>query len=605
MSIRRVTTLFTVTVALIAVVIGGLAYGMKLVLDDFAAAVQQKETAGALAREMRQSSDDLTKYARLYAQTKSARFKDIYNAIVDIRAGKIDRPQDYSATYWAKPPQDVKAALAKTGQKIALIELMKQNGFTDRELNLLAEANKKSNVLAEREAIAFAAIEGKGAGASLPMQPGETPEAYANRILSDATYISAKTEIADKLNEFDQVLHERTEKDYETERDRVRFVLALFAASIIVLIGAILLLARYMMTGIVAPLNVLTAAFRKTNGRFSVSRIEIAADNDLKWLGGNINEFLGQVRGFLHSVGATATNLASSSEELTATADDAATAGEKIAHTIEETSEEAATQESSMHAVDATIGEIAGSIGEIRSGVESIVTSSSEIREAATVGQQTVEEATHKIESLETTITQAADVMQALGKRSDEIGNIVEQISAIAQQTNLLALNAAIEAARAGEHGRGFAVVAEEVRKLAEQSSHSADDIAARISLIQSDTEKAVQAVNDGEKEVTSSAAAVVSVSQAFGNIDTRVQGMAEHIGQSAKAVEMVAASSDAVRHEVDGVADSSSVMTEAMKASADIAQRQKDGLKAMEEASRALALEAQELQNELAKFSV
>jgi len=50
MSIRRVTTLFTVTVALIAVVIGGLAYGMKLVLDDFAAAVQQKETAGALAR---------------------------------------------------------------------------------------------------------------------------------------------------------------------------------------------------------------------------------------------------------------------------------------------------------------------------------------------------------------------------------------------------------------------------------------------------------------------------------------------------------------------------------------------------------------------------
>ena len=148
MSIRRVTTLFTV----------------KLVLDDFAAAVQQKETAGALAREMRQSSDDLTKYARLYAQTKSARFKDIYNAIVDIRAGKIDRPQDYSATYWAKPPQDVKAALAKTGQKIALIELMKQNGFTDRELNLLAEANKKSNVLAEREAIAFAALEGKGAG---------------------------------------------------------------------------------------------------------------------------------------------------------------------------------------------------------------------------------------------------------------------------------------------------------------------------------------------------------------------------------------------------------------------------------------------------------
>lgn len=463
----------------------------------------------------------------------------------------------------------------------------------------------ESTILAERKAVAFAAIEGKGAGTSIPLLPGETPEAYANRILSDATYMAAKAEIADKVNAFDRALHERTEEAYRAADAKVYIVLAFVGAAILVLVGAILLLARYMQRGIVSPLEILTAAFKKTNGRFMVKHIEITAENDLKWLGNNINEFLEQMRAFMHSVGTTSTNLAAASEELTAMAESAVSAGGKIADTMGKTSEDAVTQESSMHAVDATISEIAGSIGEIRGSVQAVVAASSEIHEAATVGEKTVQASTQKIEALETTVGQAADIMQTLGKRSDEIGSIVEQISAIAQQTNLLALNAAIEAARAGEHGRGFAVVAEEVRKLAEQSSHSAGDIAERIALIQADTENAVRAVNDGAQEATDSACAIVSVAEAFSNINTRVQGMSQGIGQSAKAVDVVSASSDAVRAEVDGVAASSSQMAQEMRSSAAVAQEQQDSLKSMAEASRALALDAQELQNQLAKFAI
>ena len=92
--------------------------------------------------------------------------------------------------------------------------------------------------------------------------------------------------------------------------------------------------------------------------------------------------------------------------------------------------------------------------------------------------------------------------MDSLGRRGEEIGDVIKVINDIAEQTNLLALNAAIEAARAGELGRGFAVVADEVRGLAERTSKATKEVGTLISSIQNETRQAVSRMGDGTELV-------------------------------------------------------------------------------------------------------
>jgi len=158
-------------------------------------------------------------------------------------------------------------------------------------------------------------------------------------------------------------------------------------------------------------------------------------------------------------------------------------------------------------------------------------------------------------------VRNSALVVEKLGARGDQIGEIVATIEDIADQTNLLALNAAIEAARAGDQGRGFAVVADEVRRLAERTTNATKEIGGMIKAIQMETRQAVSAMGEGVKEVEIGTVGAAKSGQALEEILERINEVTGQVNQIATAAEEQTATTQEISgniHNISGTAQTS-----------------------------------------------
>ena len=312
----------------------------------------------------------------------------------------------------------------------------------------------------------------------------------------------------------------------------------------------------------------------------------------------NMNELIKKIAGSVDYV-------ASSSEELTAHADQSAQVSNHTAESMMHVAEASSKQVELVKGAAEHVETMSISMEEISMHVVESGEQIESATDAAQGGSDAVARAIAQMALIESTVNNSAVVVSKLGAQSKEIGTIVDTIAGIAGQTNLLALNAAIEAARAGEQGRGFAVVAEEVRKLAEQSSESAKQIAELIGPIQIDTANAVATMEEGTKQVRIGTEVVTNAGESFKQIAVLVEGISNKSNQMAEVITTMAlGTNDIVMavQEIDTM--SKDVAAEAQTVSA-ATQEQTASMHEIADASQALAQMAQDLQEAIVKFKV
>lgn len=289
----------------------------------------------------------------------------------------------------------------------------------------------------------------------------------------------------------------------------------------------------------------------------------------------SINHMIDQLRTIIGNIHEAATQVTTSATDIRKTTDEVSRGAEQQSSRIVETS--------------ASVEEMARSIQQVSQHTEESANVATKARENAVQGTQAVRNTIQGMERIRDQVQENAKRIKRLGETSQEVGEIVQLISDIADRTSILALNASIQAAMAGDAGKGFAVVAEEVERLAERANQSTKQIESLIKAIQGETSEAIAAMEECTKEVVTGSKLATEAGQALDEIDAVSKDLAE----------LMRSMTQATRQQAEGAEE----MTKAVSEISQVTRQTASETKLAAESANNLVELADALQESVAAF--
>lgn len=342
-----------------------------------------------------------------------------------------------------------------------------------------------------------------------------------------------------------------------------------------------------------------------TQGDLTSDPLPTKERDEIDSLTGSVNLLNTDLKNIVLSIQQASHQMAAASEELSATSEETSASTEQVSSITERLAAGSETQMNLVGQTAETVEQMAEELSHISSLSVDVKALMAEAADSANYGFTEGQRVLDQMKEIMISTNKTFEAIESLAERSQEIGEIAGIMSNLSNQTNLLALNAAIEAARAGESGRGFAVVATEIRKLAEQSTESANKVAVLVGAILSDTDQATKWVKTDSEAVIAGAEISERVNISFTGIQSSFDVVVTKLADVSGALTLLNQGGDDITRMVDQVKASANHGSEATHHVSASCQEQMAAMEEIASSAQSLASLADHLQEMLLKFKL